>query len=176
MILEKQLNKKGSFKKRMSKTLLNKGFTLVELIIVMSIIGILVTLGVVSYRSAQIKTRDVGRKSDLKQYQNALEVYASGHNGLYPFRGSPVSAATTLCSDLSLPKCPEDPRPPSAPEPYGYVSTNTGGSGVAGTASADKYVLYAYFEGSPERWVVCSDGRSGVMPATAASPTGVCPL
>jgi len=60
------------------------GFTLLELLIVIGLIGILVSISAVSYSSAQKKTRDSRRKSDIKAIQNALEQYYADNNGLYP--------------------------------------------------------------------------------------------
>jgi len=61
----------------------NKGFTLLELLVVISIIGVLVSLGAVSYSTAQKKGRDAKRKSDLKSIQNGFEQYYSLENS-YP--------------------------------------------------------------------------------------------
>ena len=60
-----------------------KGFTLVELLIVITILGILSTVAVSSFRSSQMKSRDAKRKSDLKQIANALEMFYSD-KGFYP--------------------------------------------------------------------------------------------
>ena len=60
------------------------GFTLLELLIVIAIIGILTALATVSYSSAQKKARDAQRKSDLKAIQNAMEQYYADNNGSYP--------------------------------------------------------------------------------------------
>jgi prepilin-type N-terminal cleavage/methylation domain-containing protein len=49
------------------------GFTLLELLVVISIIGILVALGTVSYTTAQQKARDAKRRGDLKAWSAALE-------------------------------------------------------------------------------------------------------
>ena len=68
-------------KKRLLKHL---GFTLLEILIVIGIIGILIGIGTVSYSTAQRKARDAKRKQDLKAVQNCLEQYYSV-NQRYPF-------------------------------------------------------------------------------------------
>jgi len=55
------------------------GFTLVELLIVMAILGILATLVVGGLRTAQMRGRDARRKSDLKQIGQALEMFFSDY-------------------------------------------------------------------------------------------------
>lgn len=64
-------------------TNMKKAFTLVELLIVMVIIGILATIGLGSFRTAQMKGRDAQRKSDLRQISEALELFYSDY-GKYP--------------------------------------------------------------------------------------------
>lgn len=59
------------------------GFTLVELLVVISIIGVLSSIGLVAFRSAQFRSRDAQRKSDIKQLTNALELFYSDY-GTYP--------------------------------------------------------------------------------------------
>lgn len=61
----------------------NKGFTLVELLVVMSILGVLITLIAGGFRTAQTRGRDAQRKSDLKEIANALELFYSDY-GKYP--------------------------------------------------------------------------------------------
>jgi prepilin-type N-terminal cleavage/methylation domain-containing protein len=60
-----------------------KGFTLVELLVVMAILGILATITLANFSSSQRKGRDAQRKSDLRQIANALEAYMNDH-GEYP--------------------------------------------------------------------------------------------
>jgi prepilin-type N-terminal cleavage/methylation domain-containing protein len=59
------------------------GFTLVELLVVMSILGVLVAIIAGNFRSAQIRGRDAQRKSDLKQLSESLELFYADY-GKYP--------------------------------------------------------------------------------------------
>ena len=59
------------------------GFTLVELLVVVSIIGVLTMISVSSFVSAQIKGRDSQRKSDLDGLSKALMMYYND-NGKFP--------------------------------------------------------------------------------------------
>lgn len=60
------------------------GFTLVELLIVIALIGVLTVIGFTSYENTQRVARDSRRVSDLKTIQNALEAYNSDNSGAYP--------------------------------------------------------------------------------------------
>src|SRR3989339_1204903 len=62
---------------------INKGFTLVELLVVATIIAILAGIGVTSYISLSRQSRDSRRKADLENLRSALEMYRS-ENNYYP--------------------------------------------------------------------------------------------
>lgn len=70
-----------------------RGFTIVELIIVITIMGILLVLGVVNLRASQISARDSERKGDIEAIGLNLEsFYTSGNSnstsfGRYPSTG-----------------------------------------------------------------------------------------
>lgn len=68
---------------QLSRTFRQRGFTLLELLVVISIIGILLAMAVASFTTAQQKGRDARRMSDMKSIQNAFEQYATTMNGVY---------------------------------------------------------------------------------------------
>ncbi|MDP1722707.1 MAG: type II secretion system protein [Candidatus Gottesmanbacteria bacterium] len=68
---------------------MKRGFTLIELLIVIAVIGILVSIATFAYTTAQKKTRDSRRKSDLKAIQSAMEQYNADFGGSYPSNCSP---------------------------------------------------------------------------------------
>lgn len=60
-----------------------KGFTIIELLIVVVVIGILATLVITTFAGAQRKARNVKTLSNVKQYYNMIEAYSTLH-GYYP--------------------------------------------------------------------------------------------
>jgi len=68
---------------KLPKTSFNKGFTLIEMMVVVAIIGILSSIIVLSLTGAKGKARDARRVSDLGQLQLALELYFDRCN-MYP--------------------------------------------------------------------------------------------
>lgn len=150
---------------------------MIELLVVIAIIGILASLALISFSGSQKQARDSQRKSDLKQYQNALELFANQNNGLYPSRTdvSGADASSTLCNDLNISTCPEDPRnPDDASHVYKYQSDGTG----TGTVDATQYVLWGKLENASTTtyWILCSTGVVGEV-TTGIPPTGGnCPL
>jgi len=63
-----------------------KGFTLVELIIVIVVIAILATIGVISYNGIQANARDTKIRAAAEHVQDALEIYIA-QNGRRPRGG-----------------------------------------------------------------------------------------
>lgn len=59
------------------------GFTMIELLIVIVIIGILAAVGLRAFAASQMKARDSKRKTDLRTIGDALEVYYNDL-GIYP--------------------------------------------------------------------------------------------
>lgn len=71
-----------------------KGFTLVELLIVIVVLGILVSISIVAYNGAQQRARDSRRHNDISELTKALEVYYSV-NHKYPASGGSTTINNT---------------------------------------------------------------------------------
>lgn len=118
----------------MKKTIgIHKGFTLIELMVVIAIIGILATIIMVSFSAVQQRARDGQRKADLRQIQSALELYKAD-NGVYPtyLANCPVGAPTFMgndtdvvspCSTIYMQTIPVDPK---TKLDYKYIATQSG--------------------------------------------------
>ena len=59
------------------------GFTLVELLVVMLILGLLAAIAIPSFFNQRDKARDADAKSSARTAQTAVETYATDHNGSY---------------------------------------------------------------------------------------------
>jgi len=65
------------------KKRIESGFTIIELLIVIAIIGILATLVLTNFQGAQAKGRDTVRKNDINSIYQKLEEYYNEQGG-YP--------------------------------------------------------------------------------------------
>ena len=72
---------------------MKRGFTLVELLVVIAIIALLSTLSVVALNSARTKARDARRLSDIRQIRTALDMYYDS-SSTYPATCNALGSAT----------------------------------------------------------------------------------
>ena len=157
----------------------NRGFTMVELLVVLAVIGILSSVVIVSVSNARANARDKVRVADLAQAQLAMKLYSvqngtflvsgTGHSGngqgWFSYAGGPYPKSTVvqLVEDGLLGKVISDP----------LVPVGTSGSGTqrqymhyfANGGASSGSCLFAHLESpSPKREATMNDSRipSGV--------------
>ena len=79
-----------------------KGFTLVELLIVISLISILAAMGLVQYKNSVVSSKEAVLHTDLFRMRDAIDQY-------YADKGKYPSSLDALVSDGYLRKLPDDP-------------------------------------------------------------------
>lgn len=130
-----------------------QGFTIVELLIVIVVIGILAALVVTTFTGIQQKARDTERQTDIKAIHGQLEAYYA-QNGAYPAMAD-VNDTTWRSTNMKGldPEALKDPKGSTqalaatvSTTSYGYDAT----PGTCTTAAADctGYTLEADLEGS----------------------------
>jgi general secretion pathway protein G len=80
----------------------SRGFTLVELLVVISLISILAGLAVVNYRNGVVRAQESTLKTDLFRMRDAIDQY-------YADKGKYPSSLDSLVSEKYLREIPEDP-------------------------------------------------------------------
>jgi len=83
------------------------GFTLVELLIVISLISILAAMGLVQYKNSVVSAKESTLKTDLFRMRDAIDQY-------YADKGKYPSSLDSLVSDGYMRRIPEDPFTKSA--------------------------------------------------------------
>lgn len=140
---------------------MKKGFTLIEILVSVTILAVLTAIAVTSYSSINKKSRDTKRKSDLSQLQTALEMYRSDY-GYYPnVNTGSFATADNLNSALVttggyMPAIPDDP---SSSATYYYASYGA----VSGVYY--KYCVCTKFESTPADSGTCSGAGAPSLPA-----------
>lgn len=121
-----------------------KAFTLIEMIVVVTIIALLTAAGVVSYSTFMKQSRDAKRKTDLEQVRAALEMYRSTEN-TYPVGSAWGTTLNILTTPVTyIQSLPTDPKSPT----YNYYYSG----------SSSNYTLGTYLEGGG---TTCVAGQCG---------------
>ncbi|MCL4400330.1 type II secretion system GspH family protein [Patescibacteria group bacterium] len=137
--------------KSFNKRSLKSGFTLIEMLVVIAMIGLLSAVLLVALGPSRKKAQDTRIISDLNQVRNLMEVNYNPSTGSY---SSPYGSLnyTNLQNDIA----------------------NNGGSLQAST-TVSSYVYYSRLSSSPSSYYcVDSNGFSAIMTSTPAVSKGVC--
>jgi len=84
------------------RRLRESGFTMIELLIVLSLMVILATIGMTQYRNSVIHSREAVLREDLFRLRDAIDQY-------YADKGQYPSALDALVSEHYIRAVPEDP-------------------------------------------------------------------
>jgi general secretion pathway protein G len=102
----------------MAISLIKKGFSLVELMIVVAVLGILAAIVVPQFNNYSVQAKEAVAKDNLRIFRSAIELYAGRHNGMPPGYpdNNPLNTPnyTTFCNQLMVEgsyirKIPENP-------------------------------------------------------------------
>jgi general secretion pathway protein G len=121
---------------------MRKAFTLIELLIVISVIAILVGIALPHFKGMQDEGNIARAKGELRTLQTAVESYYVHYNNAYPAALSSLTSATPNIIGSSLPTDPF-----TAGSNYGYAlssnsryyviySVGVGGNGSASISDA----------------------------------------
>lgn len=99
-----------------------KGFTLIELLVVIAIIGVLASIVLVALNGARLKSRDTKRVADMRQVNQALEIYSQDYGG-YPATLTDIAPDYTSAAPVA--PTPQDGTCTTLENDYTYTAVGT---------------------------------------------------
>jgi len=126
---------------------MEKGFTLLELLIVIVIVGILATVAIPNYFSIMNKAKDSSVRANMYIIQSAVEEFAVRSNGMYPaLVGSRNANGDSLKMFCPQGEWPINPFTKQRERPEGLAS-GTRGQRPSAPTNLSKGKIYFYTDG-----------------------------
>lgn len=90
------------------KSLLQAGFTLIEMMMVVVILGVLISIALVNMQSASQRAHEASIRTNMHSFHNLIELYAVDFNGFYPINvnallAEPIVGSQRLLSEMKNP-------------------------------------------------------------------------
>ena len=126
-----------------------KGFTLIELMIVVVIIGILAAIAIPNFISMQARAKESSVKANMHTAQLAMEDFAVQNNGVYATAAADATPSGDTVEDL----CPNGVWPDN---PFTHAASNPGW-GAAPAAEGE----FGFSTATTSQYVIQGCGKGG---------------
>lgn len=104
--------------------ILEPGFTLIELMLVVAILGVLSTIALPKFANIVLKSKEAAVKGHLGSLRSAITLYYSNNEGRFPATAAALPAALTAGGKY-LRQIPGVQVPPPGNHPYSTVVSGT---------------------------------------------------